>query len=256
MAAALAEVRRPLFFLACFALLLVVLVEVASPALVGGGSAGSVAGAAADVPGVQPGMVAGVDADSPPGNGIRYLALVDGYLLFSMLMLAASLLLSQRLYGRVQGIVTLLVSLGWIVLGVLAALAAFGLLMVMFGLLVSAPFGTIAYLATWGFFPVARAATVLGLLLFLKLVFLALLVASQQDFIKAKVLVVHVAASFGLQLALGIVHGWLPSVVVSLGDQAMALLFAIIAVGGAVWAFAFSIPAVLNAIRVSGSGVR
>ncbi len=163
----------------------------------------------------------------------------------------------RRFHGRIQGVVTLVVSLAWILLGVLTASAAFGLLMVMFGLLVSAPFGTIAYLATWGFFPVTRVATVPGLLLVLKLVFLVLLVASQQDFAKAKVVVGHVAASLVLQLALGIVHCWLPSLVVSLGDQAMAaLVFAIVAAGGALGAFALSIPAVLNAIRVWQSATR
>lgn len=44
---------------------------------------------------------------------------------------------------------------------------------------------------------------------------------------------------------------------VSLGDQAMAaLVFAIVAAGGALGAFALSIPAVLNAIRVWQSATR
>lgn len=250
---AFGEVRRPQFFLACFALLLVVLVEVGSTTLVGGGGAGPVAAVATNVPGAQPDMVDGLTGESPPGNGIRYLALVDGYLLFSMVMLALSFCLSQRLYGRLQGVVTLVVSLLWIIGAVVAALAAFGLLMEMFGLLVSSPFGTIVYLASWGFFPVTRAATVLGLLLILKLAFLVLLVFAQQRFLKAIVLMVHIATSFVLQLVLGIVHGWLPFIVVSLGDQLMALLFAVVSLAGAIWAFVFSIPAVVNAIRVSVS---
>jgi hypothetical protein len=246
----LGEVRRPFFFLSCFALLLVVLVELGS-GLLGGGGAGPVASLASGVPGVDVGMVAGVDADSPPGNGITHLALVDGYLLFSMIMLALGFLLSQRAYGRIQGIVTLVVSLCWIILSFVLALAAFVLLMVMFGLFVSVPFGTIAYLAAWGFFPVSKSAAVLGLLLFLKLVFLVLLVLAQQKFLTAVALMIHVALSFVLQLVLGIVHGWLPFIVVSLGDQLLALVFAIVSLVGSVWAFAWSIPAVVNAVRVS-----
>jgi hypothetical protein len=247
----LGEVRRPLFFLACFALLLVVLVETGSSLMLGGGSPGPVASAAAGIPGVEPDMVSGVDADSPPGNGIGYLALVDGYLLFSVVMLALSFLLSQRAYGRVQGIVTLVVSFLWIILSFVMALVAFVLLMVMFGLFVSVPFGTIAYLAIWGFFPVGKAAAVLGLLLFLKIVFVVLLVLAQQKFLKAVALMIHIATSVVLQLVLGIVQGWLPFIVVSLGDQLLALVFAIVSLVGAVWAFVWSIPAVVNALRVS-----
>lgn len=250
---AFGEVRRPLFFLACFALLLVVLVETASSLVLGGVGAGPVALLATGVPDVQPDMIADVAGDSPPGNGIGHLALVDGYLLFSMIMLGLSFLLSQRLYGRIQGIITLVVSLFWIILSLVLGLSAFALLMVMFGLFVSTPFGTIAYLAAWGFFPVSKAAVVLGLLLFLKLVFLVLLVLAQQKFLKAKVFMIHIAVSFALQLALGVVHGWLPFVVVSLGDQLLALVFALVSLVGAVWAFVWSIPAVVNAIRVSES---
>ena len=249
----LAEVRRPLFFLACFALLLAVLVELGSGLVVGGGSAGPVAGLAAGIPGVEPDMVADVDAESPPGNGIGHLALIDGYLLFSVVMLGLSFVLSQRAYGRIQGIVTLIVSFCWIILSFIMALIAFVLLLVMFGLFVAVPFGTIAYLAVWGFFPVGQAATVLGLVLFLKLVFLVLLVLSQQKFLKAVALMIHIAVSFVLQLVLGIVQGWLPGIVVSLGDQLLALVFAIVSLVGAIWAFVWTIPAVVNAIRVSFS---
>ena len=250
---ALDEVRRPFFFLGAFALLLAVLVEAGSSLMIGGGPAGPVASVGGDIPGVKPDMLVGVGADVPPGNGIGYLTLVDGYLLFSILMLALSLLISQRLYARVQGIATLVVSFCWILLSIGMAIAAFVQLTVMFGLFVAAPFGTIAYLAIWGFFPVSKAAALLGLVLFLKLAFLVCLVLAQQKFLKAIALMIHVAFSFVLQLVLGIVQGWLPFVVVSLGDQLLALVFAIVSLVGAIWAFVWSIPAVVNAIRVSGS---
>lgn len=249
----LGEVRRPLFFLAAFALLLVVLVEAGSGLAIGGGSAGPVGPLTAGVPGVEPDMIEGVDADSPPGNGIGYLVLVDGFLLFSIIMLGLSFLVSQRLYGRIQGIVTLVMSFLWLIWSLVMALAAFVLLMVMIGLFVATPFGTIAYLAIWGFFPKGEAAAVLGLLLFLKLVFLGFLVFSQQKFLKIVALMIHVALSFVLQLVLGLVQGFLPSVLVSIGDQLIALIIAIVAIIGSLFALISSLPAMINAIRVSKS---
>ena len=61
-------------------------------------------------------------------------------------------MISRRLVGRVQGIISLLVALVTIVSGIVAASVLFALLMVMVGLLLAPPFGTLAYLAVWGFF--------------------------------------------------------------------------------------------------------
>lgn len=249
----LGEVRRPFLFLACLAMLLVVLVELGSGPTLGGGAAGSIGAAAAGVPGVEPDMLSDVTTEVPRGNGIRYLVLVDGFLLFSVVMLGASVLVSQRAYGRVQGIITLVFSFLWLIMTFVMALAAFVLLMVMIGLFLAAPFGTIAYLAVWGYFPRVQSAVVLGLLLFLKLVFLGCLVLAQQRFLKVVPLMTHVAVSFVLQVLLGVVHGFLPLVVVSIGDQLWALVVAVVALIGTVVTLVSSVPAVVNAARVSAS---
>lgn len=249
----LGEVRRPFLFLAGFALLLVVLVEVGAGPSLGGGVAGSIGDAAAGVPGVEPEMLEGVDTEVPRGNGIPYLVLVDGFLLFSVGMLIASVLVSQRAYGRVQGVITLVFSFLWLLMTLVMALAAFVLLMVMIGLFLAPPFGTIAYLAIWGYFPRGDSAVVLGLLLFLKLVFLGCLVLAQQRFLRVVPLMAHVAVSFLLQVLLGLVHGFLPSVVVSIGDQLWALVIAIVAAVGSIITLVASLPAVVNAARVSVS---
>lgn len=123
----------------------------------------------------------------------------------------------------------------------------------MIGLFVAAPFGTIAYLAIWGFFPTGESATVLGLLLFLKLVFLGFLVFAQQRFLKIVALMIHIALSFVLQLLLGLIQGFLPFVLVSIGDQLWALVIAIVALIGTLVSLVSSIPAVVNAVRVSFS---
>ncbi len=247
------EARRPLFLIALFAMLLVVMVEIGSAFVLGGGSPGPVGPLASGMPGIPSDMIKGVDGDSPPGSGIAYLVLVDGFLLFSVVMLGVSLIVSQRAYGRVQGIVTLVFSFLWLIAAVAMAFAALGLLLVMVGLFVATPFGTIAYLAIWGFFPTGRAAAVLGLLLFLKLVFLGFLVFAQQRFLRVVPLMLHVAVSFVLQLILGLIHGFLPFVVVSIGDQFWALVTAVVAAIGTLVSLIASIPAVVNALRVSAS---
>lgn len=244
------EVRRPLFLLAVFALVLVVLVEVGSGTLLGGGPAGPVSGVEG-IPGADPAMLAGIGASTPPGIGIRYLALVDGFLLFSVVMLGISTMVSQRAYGRVQGVVTLVVSVIWLLLCLAMALAAFVQLIVMISLLLAPIFGTMAYVAIWGFFPTSRAAAVLGLLVLLKLVFVVCLVLAQQRFLQVKWLMAHIATSFVLQLGLGLVHGLLPRVVVSIGDQLVGLVIAVVALVGSLITLIFAIPAVVNAIRVS-----
>src|SRR5205809_670405 len=87
----------------------------------------------------------------------------------------------------------LILALVVIVLVVLVAfvmlLVAFVELLVMVTLFLAVPFGTIAYLVLWGFFPVGDAAALLGLLLFLKLVFAALLILAQPRFLQNKGLV-------------------------------------------------------------------
>ena len=249
----LGEVRRPAFLIALFAMVLVVMVEIGSAFMLGGGSPGPVGPLASGMPGIPADMIEGVDGDSPPGSGIAYLVLVDGFLLFSVVMLGVSLLVSQRVYGRVQGVVTLVFSFLWLIAAVAMAFAALGLLLVMVGLFVATPFGTIAYLAIWGFFPTGRAAAMLGLLLFLKLVFLGFLVLAQQRFLNVVPLMLHIAVSFVLQLVLGLIHGFLPFVVVSIGDQFWALVTAVVAATGALVSLVASIPAVVNAVRVSKS---
>lgn len=151
------EVRRPLFLIAAFAMLLVVLVEIGSAFLLGGGSPGPVGPLASGIPGIPSDMLSGVDGDSPPGSGIA------------------------------------------------------------------------------------------------KLVFPGFLVFSQQRFLKVVPLMIHVAVSFVLQLVLGLIHGFLPFVVVSIGDQLWALVTAVVAAIGALVSLIASIPAVVNALRVSAS---
>ncbi len=247
------DLRRPFFVAAVAVAAVVVLGELGLAGLVGGNPVGLVPVDVATGVGVDPAVAAEVSlgATSPPGSGIAYLALVDGLLLFTLALLGSSMVISHRTYGRIQGIVTLVVTLLWVLAGLLTALLAFAQLLLMIGLFVAVPFGTLAYLAIWGFFPVGDAALVLGLLLVLKIALVFLLVAAQQRFLQVKGLMALIAVSVLLQVVLGLIHGFLPVPVVAIGDQFWALVTAVVAI---VWALVMligSIPAVVNAVRVS-----
>lgn len=249
------DLRRPLFVAAVVLAAVIVLVELGMSALVGGNPVGAVPVDVATSVGVDADVAQEADlgASAPPGSGIAYLALVDGLLLFTLALLGSSLVVSHRTYGRVQGVVTLVVTFLWILAGLLTALLALAQLLLMVGLFLAVPFGTLAYLAIWGFFPTGEAALVLGLLLVLKIALVAALAGAQQRFLQVKGLMILIGLSVLLQLVLGFLHGFLPRPVVAIGDQLWALVTAVVAI---VWALVMligSIPAVVNAVRVSGA---
>ncbi|MEE2568878.1 hypothetical protein V1638_05640 [Pseudarthrobacter sp. J64] len=247
--------RRPLFIAAVVVFAIAVLAEIGLALLLGGSAVDPVPPSTATSMGVEPEVLLKTekaDAD-PPGAGIGYLAFLDGLLLFTVVMLGLSLIMNLRAYGRIQGIVTLIVTFLWVVAAFFTALLALAKLFLMLGLLVATPFGTIAYLALWGSFPVTEAAVILGLILLLKIVFVVLLVLSQPAFLKITGLVLLIVVSVVLQLVLGLIHGFLPGPLVSIGDQFWALITVVVAL---VWALVMligSIPAIVNAVRVSGS---
>lgn len=243
--------RLPFFVLAVTAAVLVVLVELGLPTLVLGGSTGRDLAESATELGIDADALAGASSGvpQPPGVGIGALALLDGLLLFSLLMLGLSLLMPLRVYGRLQGVATLVVSLLWVLMCLMAALAALSALMLMIGLFVAVPFGTLAYLAIWGSFPTGQAATVLGLLLFLKLCLGAFLILAQPRFLLVKGLMVLMALSFVVQLFLGFIQGFLPGPVVAIGDTLWAVVTAVVSLVWALVMLIFSIPAIINAVR-------
>ncbi|MCU1443110.1 MAG: hypothetical protein JWQ59_1260 [Cryobacterium sp.] len=253
--AATGGLRRPLYIAAVVVAFLVVLAELGLSFVVSNSDVPAVDAGTAEMLGVPPGttVLPSADTSDPPGAGIAFLALMDGLVLFTVLMLGLSLIIPLRVYGRVQGIVTLIVTFLWILMCLLLALVAVVKLFLMIGLFVAAPFGTLAYLAIWGSFPKGTAAAILAGLLLLKIVFGVLLVLAQPRFLRVKGLVILVALSVVLQLVLSFIHGFLPGPVVAIGDQFWAIVTGIVAL---VWALVMligSIPAIVNAVRVSGA---
>ncbi|MFJ4027892.1 hypothetical protein ACIPWF_11110 [Paenarthrobacter sp. NPDC089989] len=247
--------RRPFFIAALVVFAVVVLTEVGMALVLGQTAVDPVSPGDADKLGVPLEVflkTQKADAD-PPGAGIGFLAFLDGLLLFTVVMLGLSLMMNLRTYGRVQGIATLIVTLLWVIAAFLTALLALAKLFLMIGLFVATPFGTIAYLALWGSFPKGQAAAILGLLLLLKIVFAVLLILSQPKFLKVTGLVILLVISVLLQVVLGLIHGFLPGPLVSVGDQFWALVTVVVALVWALIMLIGSIPAIINALRVSGS---
>lgn len=221
------NLRAPFFWAACVVLLLTILIELASAA-------------------VMPGLPAGLDAGTP-GLGIRYLAIIDFLLAYGIGTQALSLLAPRALVGRLQGIVALVLSffgcLGTIALAIVALL----LLILMVTLLVAVPFGTIAYMVAWGTFPVGTAEATLALLMLLKIAFCVLLLLAEQRFLQNKGLVILSALSLGTTWLVAFLIDFPPFFLVSIADAIGALVIAII---GIVWLVLLLIGSLLSLIGV------
>jgi hypothetical protein len=184
------------------------------------------------------------------GLGLRYLALVDGLLLFTVAMIASPLIISHRVHGRIQGVITLLVSLLLLLGSVLMAIVAFALLMMMVSLLLAVPFGTIAYMAMFAYFPVAGVQITLSLVMALKLGFAVFLILAHQRFLENRGLVLLILTSLGISVVLGFLHNFPPSFLVSIPDALWAVVTAVVA---AIWSLVYligSIPAIVKALRI------
>jgi hypothetical protein len=187
----------------------------------------------------------------PPGLGVPYLALVDGTVLFMVLLMALSLLVGQNLEGRIQGIASLVFSIVIIIVGIVLLFVAINLLLLMVGLLLAVPFGTIAYLAVFGHFPRGTAATFLALVLLLKIVFAICLPLAQQRFLAMKGLVVLVLLSFVASIVVAFLHGLVPGILVSITDAIAAIVLAIVGIVLAIVMLVFAIVAIVRAIQVN-----
>jgi uncharacterized membrane protein YhaH (DUF805 family) len=184
-----------------------------------------------------------------PGLAISYLALVDGLLLFTVALMGVSLIIGERLHARVQGCATLVVSLLVLVGAILLIIAALVAVIFMLSLLLATPFGTLAYLAIFGFFNRAGAKAALGLLMGLKVAFAVVLILAQQRFLQNRGLLLLIITALVANVIISFLHGLVPSFLVSITDGVAAIVVGILA---AIWAIVFligSIPAVIRALR-------
>lgn len=219
------ELRLPFFIGACVSLVLALLVELAAARV------------------FTEFFVGGTET---PGYAINALAMIDVIVLYSLVWMLLSIIAPRGITGRAQGIVTLFFSCSGCTGALLAINAAFIMLMLMLSLLVAVPFGTIIYLAVWGDFARGAAAATLAIAMFLKILFLILLVIAHQRFMQNKGLLVLIGLSLGLTWLVGFVHALLPIILVSIGDQLMTLVIAIVAL---IWFLLLLIGAVIATIK-------
>lgn len=252
------ELRRPLFVVALILVVLTVLVELGAGATLRAKAADS-----ADLVTVMRDDLGITDADEqidflrrmrelddnddPPGLAIPYLALVDGLLLFVVGLIGISLVVPERVQGRVQGVVTLIVSIIVIVLGVVLLIAAVLALLLMVSLFLSVPFGTLTYLAVFGFFDRPGATTALALVLALKLGFTVCLLLAHQRFAQNKGLVLLVVTSLVMNLVVSFLHGLVPLFLVSITDAIAAIVVSVVAI---VWAVVLLLGAIVSIVKV------
>jgi hypothetical protein len=184
--------------------------------------------------------------DEPPGLGVPALALLDGLLLLTIGLMGASLIVPPRVMGRIQAPIRLIIAILLLLAVVMALIKAVTLLLVMFGLFVAAPFGTIAYIAVWGFFDRGDAAVALSVIMFLKVVLVIGLVLAQQDFLRGKALVLLILTSLLGSLVVTFLHGLVPGILVSITDALAAIIVAILAL---IWALVIAIGAIVPTIK-------
>lgn len=228
------SLRKPLFVVAVILLVLAVLIELGSGFYIG--ATESNAKDYADMP--------------TPGYGIMYLAILDGLVLFTIGIIAAPLLIPARVVGRVQGIISFVVSLLMLLGAIVMIVVAIGVLVLMISLFMAVPFGTLVYLAKFADFDTGQAAATLGIIMSLKLAFAGFLVFSHQRFLENKGLVLIILTSFLATIIISFLHGLVPFILASITDMIGAIVVAVLA---AIWALFYvigSIPAIIKVLRV------
>ncbi len=192
--------------------------------------------------------------EAPPGLAIRYMALLDGLAAFTVGLMALGLLVPERVHGRLQGILTLVVSLLVILGGIALLFVAVGLLILMVSLFLAVPFGTLAYLAIYGFFDRGGAAATLSLVMLLKLGFAVCLVLAHQRFLTIKRVVLLILTSLLASVVVSFLHGWPPLILVSITDAIAAIVLVILALLWALPMLLFSLVSILKILRIDRSG--
>ena len=217
----LAKLRKPLFLIALALIFVVLLIEIGS------------------------GLVEFFEAGRP-GMGIYYLVLLDVLLVFTIALMACSLLIPERVQGRIQGIATLVVSILVLLAAITKVFTALGKLVLMVSLLLAPIFGTIAYFGAYGHFDRAPATVTLSLLMTLKLFFAGFLVFAHQRFLENKGLVLMILTSLVANIIISFLHGFVPGFLVSITDSVAAIIIAILAI---IWAIVFLIGSIISIVK-------
>jgi hypothetical protein len=164
------------------------------------------------------------------GFGAGSLRFVDLFLVFTLALMAMSLVVPESIHSRIQGILTLIFSIIVIILAIVSIFMILAKLLLMVGLLLSIPFGTIIYLIIYADFPRSAAAAVVALLFLLRILFVFFLVLAHEGFLQNIGLVVYTLVAFIASLLVSILYAIVPGILVSITDAIAALIVAIIGI--------------------------
>lgn len=252
------ELRRWALWVAFAAVLMVVLVCIGSGFVISPPKLGARIAALQGDPGGAPDGISiddllalnaddfGESAQDPPGLAIPYLALANGLLLVILALMVLPLVIGARWTPLVGGIVSLLGGLVAVIAGIVMAIIAFVALTVMVSLFLAAPFGTLAYLAIFGFFDIWASAAALGLIMLLQLAAIVFLLVAQQSMLGNKRLVFFLLLAVVLTLLVMILHSIVPIILVSITDALGALIIAIVA---AIWGLLMLIGGIISLVK-------
>ena len=163
--------------------------------------------------------------------------------------MAVSLVIPEAVHARIQGILTLIFSIVVIITAMVAIGVALAKLLLMVALLLSFPFGTLAYLIIFGSFPREAATAVVSLLFILRVWFSLLLVAAHQRFLENTGLLIYTLAAFIASLVVSFLYGFVPGILVSITDAIAAIVVAIIGIILAVILLVGAIFSILAAFK-------
>jgi len=263
------KLRKPFFVVSLAAILLALILELGATSLVG---AGRIPAAAHDQMGLQVGRMLDdpsangtalpdqerneivknlkarmESAGKPPGLAIPGMALLDGLLVFTVALIGISLVMPERVHVKYQALATFVASLIVLILALALISSVWLVLTIMIGLFTAAPFGTIAYLAKWGFFDRPGAAAVLSVIMTFKLVFVCCLVAAHQRFLQNRGLVLLILTSLVANVVVTFLHGLVPIFLVSITDSISAIIVGILA---AIWSVVLLVGAIFALIKL------
>jgi len=250
------ELRKPFFIGAVALILIAVAIEVGATWFLGGVRAKtdhltSVLDdpSFSDYQGaINPADMEKLNKGTPPGRAIPAMAVLDGLVLFTVVLMGAPLFIPERIFAKVQGVATLVVSLLALIGSITGIFLTFALLILMIALFTAFPFGTIVYLIIFGFFDRTGANVTLSLLMMLKLAFAACLILAHQRFIQNKGLVLIILTSLAANIIVSFLYGLVPLPLVSIIDSIATIVVFVLVVLWAVFFLFGSIVAVVKAV--------
>jgi hypothetical protein len=191
----------------------------------------------------------GFSAGGGPGLGVRAVGMFDCLFFFVVLLIGLSMILPERIHGRLQGFATLIVSICMLIASFAYILLSIGILVLLLALISSPPFGWIIYLAAFRL-DGSGATAHLALTMFLKIVFAVLLLLAQQRYLENKQLVLLILLSMVCNVIVNFLHGFLPSILLAITDTVAGIVVGVLTLIWALWSLVRSIPSIIKVLMV------